>query len=87
MHEELYVISEQAADRLNQAMADKKRIVAVGTTSVRTLESNYQDGKFTAGAYRTKNFHLPRLSVQNRWCANNKLSFAKIVINHVGISI
>ena len=59
MHEELYVISEQAADRLNQAMANKKRIVAVGTTSVRTLESNYQEGKFTAGAYRTKIFIYP----------------------------
>lgn len=58
MHEELYQITEQAAVRLNQAMALKKRIVAVGTTTVRTLESNYQDG-FHPGVFRTRIFIYP----------------------------
>lgn len=58
MHEELYQITEQAASRLNQAMALKKRIVAVGTTTVRTLESNYQDG-FHPGVFRTRIFIYP----------------------------
>lgn len=58
MHEELYQITEQAAFRLNQAMALKKRIVAVGTTTVRTLESNYQDG-FHPGVFRTRIFIYP----------------------------
>lgn len=59
MHEEMYVISEVAEKKLNQALKDKKRIVAVGTTSVRTLESNYKDGKFYKGVFRTKIFIYP----------------------------
>lgn len=41
MHSEVYEISEESADKLNKAKANKKRIIAVGTTSVRTLEANY----------------------------------------------
>ena len=41
MHSEVYEITEEAADRLNKAKAEKKRIIAIGTTSVRTLEANY----------------------------------------------
>lgn len=58
MHEEVYQITEMAANRLNTAMTQKKRIVAVGTTTVRTLESNYQDG-FHPGIYRTSIFIYP----------------------------
>ena len=42
MHSEYYHISEEAADILNRAKANGQRIVCVGTTSVRTLESNYK---------------------------------------------
>ena len=41
MHSELYEITEEAADRLNKAKAEKRRIIAIGTTSTRTLEANY----------------------------------------------
>ena len=41
MHSEVYEITEEAADRLNRAKAENKRIIAIGTTSVRTLEANY----------------------------------------------
>ena len=41
MHSEVYEITEDAADRLNKAKANGQRIIAVGTTSVRTLEANY----------------------------------------------
>jgi S-adenosylmethionine:tRNA ribosyltransferase-isomerase len=44
MHEEYYVVSKEAAERLNLAKKEGRRIVAVGTTSVRTLEANI--GKF-----------------------------------------
>lgn len=40
MHSETYSISEEAASSLNLAKAQGRRIIAVGTTSVRTLESN-----------------------------------------------
>ncbi len=39
MHSEEIVVSEEVANRLNQAKAQGKRIIAVGTTTVRTLES------------------------------------------------
>ena len=41
MHSEVYEISEEAAERLNKAKAENRRIIAIGTTSVRTLEANY----------------------------------------------
>jgi S-adenosylmethionine:tRNA ribosyltransferase-isomerase len=39
LHRERYFISTETADALNRARAGKRRIVAVGTTVVRTLES------------------------------------------------
>ena len=42
MHSETFEISQEAADKINSAKANGKNIVAVGTTSVRTLETAYQ---------------------------------------------
>ena len=39
MHSEEIVVNEDVAKRLNEAKAQGKRIIAVGTTTVRTLES------------------------------------------------
>jgi S-adenosylmethionine:tRNA ribosyltransferase-isomerase len=39
MHSEEIVVSEEVAERLNKAKQEGKRIIAVGTTTVRTLES------------------------------------------------
>ena len=39
MHEEVYFMSAEAAETLNKAKAEGRRIIAIGTTSVRTLES------------------------------------------------
>ena len=41
MHSEVYEMSEDYARRLNEAKSNNRRIIAVGTTSVRTLEANY----------------------------------------------
>lgn len=41
MHSEIYEISEESAQKLNEAKEAKRRIIAIGTTSVRTLEANY----------------------------------------------
>jgi S-adenosylmethionine:tRNA ribosyltransferase-isomerase len=38
LHRESYSISEATAGQINRALAEKRRIVAVGTTTVRTLE-------------------------------------------------
>ena len=41
MHSEFYMVSKEAADILNQAKANHQRIISVGTTSTRVLESNF----------------------------------------------
>jgi len=42
IHSERYHIPVASAETINRAMNDKRRIVAVGTTSVRTLEYSYR---------------------------------------------
>ena len=39
MHSEHYIMTEEAANKLNEVKANGKRIIAVGTTSTRTLET------------------------------------------------
>nr|MBO4517372.1 tRNA preQ1(34) S-adenosylmethionine ribosyltransferase-isomerase QueA [Clostridia bacterium] len=46
MHSEYYEISEEAAEKINAAKKEGRRIIAVGTTSVRTLESAADDNGF-----------------------------------------
>jgi S-adenosylmethionine:tRNA ribosyltransferase-isomerase len=38
LHSERYVISDEAAGKINRALDQKRRVVAIGTTTVRTLE-------------------------------------------------
>jgi S-adenosylmethionine:tRNA ribosyltransferase-isomerase len=45
LHLERYQISADAADQLNRARKQKRRVVAVGTTTVRTLEFAAQQGE------------------------------------------
>lgn len=60
MHSEVYEISEDAANRLNQAKAENRRIIAIGTTSVRTIEANLSKyHKFTATREETNIFIMP----------------------------
>jgi S-adenosylmethionine:tRNA ribosyltransferase-isomerase len=39
MHSEYYQITKESAEKINKAKSEGRRIIAVGTTSVRTLES------------------------------------------------
>lgn len=60
MHSELYEISEEAAEKLNKAKAEHRRIIAIGTTSVRTLEAVYSKyGCFKAVKEDTNIFISP----------------------------
>lgn len=60
MHSEYWQITEEAAKALNEAKMQKKRIVCVGTTSVRVLESAAkEDGTFEAGHGETSIFIYP----------------------------
>jgi len=60
MELESYEISEEAANVLQAALECGRRIIAVGTTTVRTLESAMNpDGRFRPGNGRTDLFILP----------------------------
>ncbi|GHV32481.1 S-adenosylmethionine:tRNA ribosyltransferase-isomerase [Spirochaetia bacterium] len=43
MHEETYTIDEETAAKIERAKAEKRRIIAVGTTSLRALESAWDE--------------------------------------------
>ena len=60
MHEEIYEVSESSSEILNLAKKENRRIVAVGTTSVRTLESQMQKhGRFIPETSSTSIFITP----------------------------
>jgi len=60
MHSEYYEVDQQAADAMNAARQKGGRIVCVGTTSVRTLETvTGEDGVVRAGAGYTELFITP----------------------------
>lgn len=59
MHSELYNISEQTVDAIKQAKNNGGRVVAVGTTALRALESAAQSGEITAGSGETDIFITP----------------------------
>jgi len=59
MHEEAYIVPEDTADLVNRARAAGRRVVAVGTTSLRTLEAAGQRGILQSGAGRTSIFISP----------------------------
>ena len=46
MHSEYYEVDEYAAERINLAKKEGRRVIAVGTTSVRTLESASDENGF-----------------------------------------
>lgn len=60
MHEEEYEISEKAAKRINLALSEHRRIIAVGTTAIRTLEANFNKyHKIVASKEKTNIFIKP----------------------------
>ena len=59
MHKEFYSVTEETAEAVNRAKAEGRRIIAVGTTSVRTLESAGQSGKLQAGSGWTQLYIYP----------------------------
>ncbi|HEU0219836.1 MAG TPA: tRNA preQ1(34) S-adenosylmethionine ribosyltransferase-isomerase QueA [Gallionella sp.] len=59
MHSECYEIPQAAVDAISQARAAGGRVIAVGTTSLRALESAAADGELKAGAGETRIFITP----------------------------
>ena len=60
MHTEWFKMNQETAERLNKAKEERRRIISVGTTSTRTLESIYTKyNKFVATAEETNIFIYP----------------------------
>lgn len=59
MHAERFEVTEAAARSINRALAEKKRVWAVGTTSARVLETCVQGGKVISGSGDTNLFIVP----------------------------
>ncbi len=63
MHSEYYRIEPEEAEKINQAKENGKRVICVGTTSCRTIESSAgEDGKVPAGSGWTDIFIYPGYS-------------------------
>lgn len=60
MHSEFYTLSKETADIINEARQSGHRVIATGTTSIRTLESVYKKcGKITEDSGWTDIFIYP----------------------------
>ena len=59
MHEEYFSIPQETADLIRRTKENHKRVVAVGTTSIRTLESAFVDGELKAISGATNIFIYP----------------------------
>jgi S-adenosylmethionine:tRNA ribosyltransferase-isomerase len=72
MHEESYSVSAETAAAVDAAKTEGRPVLAVGTTSVRTLESAWKDGKLTSGTGLTSIFIYPgyRFRVVDRLFTN-----------------
>ena len=64
MHSEYFEVTEEAAARINAARQRGGRIIAVGTTSVRTLESAAENGLLLPKRGETKIFIRPGYQYQ-----------------------
>jgi len=59
MHSEWYTVPQATVDAVNAARAAGRAVVAVGTTSLRALESASQSGRLQAGSADTRLFITP----------------------------
>ncbi|MEQ1531345.1 MAG: tRNA preQ1(34) S-adenosylmethionine ribosyltransferase-isomerase QueA [Methylococcales bacterium] len=59
MHKEVYAVAQATVDALQQARARGGRVIAIGTTAVRALESASQQGQLAAGFGDTDLFITP----------------------------
>ena len=66
MHSEFYILPQETADIINETKAAGKRVIAVGTTSIRTLESVAKkfDGQVQADSDWTNIFIKPGYQFQ-----------------------
>ena len=83
MHTEWYQVTQEAADLINKAKKEGRRVICVGTTSCRTVESAAgEDGLVKAGADNTSIFIYPgyRFKVMDALITNFHLPESTLVM-------
>ena len=83
MHSEMYMISREAADKINRAKDEGHRVICVGTTSCRTIESAAdENGRLSACSGETDIFIYPgyRFKVLDRLITNFHLPESTLVM-------
>lgn len=72
MHSEYFEINKKAADIINDAIQKNKDVIAVGTTSLRTMESSFENGKVIAKKAETSLYVYPgyKFKVVNKLITN-----------------
>ena len=65
MHSESYSFDEQTANKINEARKSGRRIIAVGTTSLRVLESTFNGNENLAGDGSTDIFIKPPYKIKS----------------------
>ncbi|MCX7678088.1 MAG: tRNA preQ1(34) S-adenosylmethionine ribosyltransferase-isomerase QueA [Spirochaetes bacterium] len=68
MHEERFSFPTESASLINEARANNRRIIAIGTTSLRVLEATYRNGKNIAREGTTDIFIRPPYDVYSADC-------------------
>lgn len=79
-------MSPETAAKINDAKKAGRRIIAVGTTAVRTLEAAGESGLLQSGNNWTNIFILSRLQISLCRCFDNQFSFAAEHITYAGFN-
>ncbi|WP_343120105.1 tRNA preQ1(34) S-adenosylmethionine ribosyltransferase-isomerase QueA [Clostridioides difficile] len=83
MHSEYYMVSQEAADKINRAKENGKNVICVGTTSCRTIESACnEDGKMKETSGWTEIFIYPgyKFKVLNKLITNFHLPESTLIM-------
>jgi S-adenosylmethionine:tRNA ribosyltransferase-isomerase len=65
MHYEEYYLPPETVDAIYNAKSKGGRVIAVGTTSLRVLESVYKEGEYISGYGETNLFIYPPYTIQS----------------------
>jgi len=82
MHSEWYSVPRETVDAIARARERHGRVVAVGTTALRALESAAADGRLRAGTAETRLFIVPgyRFNVVDRLITNFHLPKSTLLL-------
>ena len=79
MHSEFYMVTQEAADKINNAKKNGHRVICVGTTSCRTIESAAdENGMLKESSGWTEIFIYPGYQFKVLDCSDHKLPSAGV---------